>query len=363
MFASSGSSPTERQERARIENYRQGGRAGTVHRSTRSGRRWAIACAVLVIAATPAAAQDSVIGTFTVAGKTTRFSHIYATLEASPEEAAQNYLILLVSDIPVAPADRVPERLTALAKSGALHAVRLSWKYGFDAIAVAPYHAGIADSGRAFASMSTINLSALDENRVHAEFKSKMLGQTWFFNAIVKTAIVKGGVAALEAPVEVALELPSSGGKADPAAAKRALGAMKYEFTPDAFFQAIGDHNAQAVSLFVQGGMSPNQKNAQDRYPLNHAILFCAQSPAESAAVIQALLAGKADVKTKDPQNGTTALVGAMQSCNLEAITALVKAGSDLKAKANSGLTALELAKIFQRADVVAVLQKAGAKN
>jgi ankyrin repeat protein len=37
--------------------------------------------------------------------------------------------------------------------------------------------------------------------------------------------------------------------------------------------------------------------------------------------------------------------------------------GSDLTAKANSGMTALDLAKIFQRADVVAVLDKAGAKD
>src|SRR5688500_13947246 len=188
--------------------------------------RWAIACGMLVSAAVAGAAQDSAIGTFTVGGKTTRLSHIYATMEASPEEATQNYLILLVTDVPVAPADRVPHRLTALAKSGALHAVRLRWKYGVDDVAVVPYHAAVAETGRAFASMSTVNLSALDENRVHAEFKSKMLGQTWFFNAIVKAAIVKGGAATLEPDVDVALELPVAGGKADPSSAKRALGAM-----------------------------------------------------------------------------------------------------------------------------------------
>src|SRR5687768_2440162 len=94
--------------------------------------RWAIVCAILVSAAVGAAAQDSAIGTFTVGGKTTKLSHIYATMEASPEDTTERYLILLVSDVPVAPADRVPARLTALAKSGALHAVRLRWKYGVD---------------------------------------------------------------------------------------------------------------------------------------------------------------------------------------------------------------------------------------
>ena len=39
-----------------------------------------------------------------------------------------------------------------------------------------------------------------------------------------------------------------------------------------------------------------------------------------------------------------------------------MKAGSDLGAKSNGGMTALQLARIYQRTDVVAVLEKAGAK-
>ena len=78
--------------------------------------------------------------------------------------------------------------------------------------------------------------------------------------------------------------------------------------------------------------------------------------------MIAALLEGKADVKSKDPDNGTTALVGAVQSCTPEAIEALVKAGSDLTATSNGGTTALQLATIYQRTDVAAMLKKAGAK-
>ena len=129
-----------------------------------------------------------------------------------------------------------------------------------------------------------------------------------------------------------------------------------------AFFQAIGDRKADAVALFLKAGMTPNQKDGQNRFAVNHAVLFCAQSADESAAVIQALVTGKADVKTKDPDNGTTALVGAGQSCSAAAVETLVKAGSDLTAKSNGGMTALQLARIFQRTDVVAVLEKAGAK-
>ena len=328
-----------------------------------------ITCTLVAAVAPETAAQDSVLGTFTVNGKTTRFSQVYATMEVAPGDASEKYLLLLVADVPVAAADRTPDRLTALARAGALHAVKLRWKYGFDSIAVIPYHAGIADTGRAFASMSTVNLSALDDKRVHAEFKSKMLGQTWFFNAIVKAAIIAGGVATLEpdapsmAPGVLAEADPKNRvAEADPTALKRSLGSMGYEYTPTAFFHAIADRNAQAVTQFVKAGMSPNQKDDQNRFALNYAVLFCSQSPEESEAVIRALVAAKADVKTKDPDNGTTALVGSVQSCSAGAVDALIKAGSDLTAKSNGGATALQLAKIFQRAEVVAVLERAGAK-
>src|SRR5262245_30008129 len=323
-----------------------------------------LVCAVLLAAASfPAAAQDSVIGTFTVNGKTTKFTNVYATMEASPTNSSEKYLMLLVSDVPIAAAERTPAKLTSLASSGAIHALKLRWKYGFDSIAVVPYHSGVQETGFAMASMSTVNLSALSDDRVHAEFKSKMLGQTWFFNALIKAAIVKGATAMLEPDVDTTVT-PSagSGGKTDPTSLKRALGAMGYEYTPDAFFQAIGDHKAEAVKLFIQAGMSPNQKNERNTYALNHAVLFCSYAPAESAEVILALLTGKADVKTKDPDNGTTALVGSIQSCNLAVVEALIKAGSDLNAKSNGGATALQLANIFQRPEIAAALKKAGAK-
>jgi len=327
-----------------------------------SGLRTLLCAACLAGPALPAAAQDSVIGTFTVNGKTTKFTNVYATLEASPTNGSEKYLLLLVSDVPIAAADRTPARLTSLASSGAIHALKLRWKYGFDSIAVVPYHSGVQETGFAMAAMSTVNLSALSDDRVHAEFKSKMLGQTWFFNALIKAAIAKGGTAVLEPDVDTTVTPAAGGGKTDPTSLKRALGGMGYEYTPDAFFQAIGDHKAEAVKLFIQAGMSPNQKNDQNRYALNHAVLFCSYAPAESGEVILALIAGKADVKTKDPDNGTTALVGSVQSCNVAVVEALIKAGSDLTAKSNGGATALQLANIYQRPEIAAALTKAGAK-
>jgi hypothetical protein len=326
--------------------------------------RCAGAALLLALVAAPVSAADKATGTFTVDGKTVRFTEVYASLDRDPVRAGRKYLIVLVTDVAVAPADRVPDRLLALAKAGTIHAVRIRWTYGTDALAVIPYHRGIAESGRAFQGLSTLNLSAFDDTSVEAEFKAKMLGQTWFFNAIVKAAVAQGGVATLEPDADVLAESPDGAapGASDATALKRQLGALGYEFKPDAFFQAIGDRNVPAVDLFLRAGMSPNLKNDQGRYALNHAVLFCGQDAATASAVVVALVKAKGDVKTKDPDNKTTPLVGAVQSCTVAAVDALIAAGSDLTAKSAGGMTALQLADIFQRPEIAAALRKAGAK-
>lgn len=318
----------------------------------------------LVCVAASASAADKVTGTFTVDGATVRFAAVYATLERDPADASQKYLMLLVADVPVAQSDRTPERLLALANAGTLHAVRIRWTYGGDNVTVTPYHRDIAGSGRAFQRFATLNLSRLDDTSVDAEFKSKMLGQTWHFNAIVKAAVVQGGIATLEPDADVPAEPTTADASAttDAASLKRQLGALGYEFKPEAFFQATGDRKVAAVELFLKAGMSPNVKNEQGRYALNHAVLSCGQDAAAASAVIVALVLGKADVKTRDPDNKTTPLVGAVQSCNTDAVEALIGAGSDLSAKSAGGMTALQLADIFQRPEIAALLRKAGAK-
>ena len=326
--------------------------------------RRAAAGVLLALLAAPLSAADKATGTFTVEGKTVRFTEVYASLERDPVEAGRKYLMLLVTDVPVAPVDRAPDRLLALAKAGTIHAVRIRWTYGEDNLTVTPYHRDIAESGRAIQRFATLNLSKFDDISVDAEFKSKMLGQAWHFNAIVKAAVAQGGVATLEPDADILAESPggAASGAAGATALKRQLGGLGYEFTPDAFFQAIGDRNVAAVDLFLQAGMSPNVKNEQGRYALNHAVLFCGQDAATASAVIVALVKAKGDVKTKDPDNKTTPLVGAVQSCAVSAVDALVAAGSDLSARSAGGMTALQLADIFQRPEIAAALRKAGAK-
>ncbi len=327
-------------------------------------RRVSASALFALVAVASASGADKVTGTFTVEGQTIRFAQVYASLERDPADASRKYLTLLVADVPVAPADRAPDRLLALAKAGTVHAVRIRWTYGEDNVTVTPYHRDIGDSGRAFQRFATLNLSKFDDTNVDAEFKSKMLGQTWHFNALIKAAVAQGGIATLEPDAQAPAESPSADtpGATDAAALKRQLGGLGYEFKPEAFFQAIGDRNVAAVELFLQAGMSPNIKNEQGRYALNHAVLFCGQDAATASAVVVALVKAKGDVKTKDPDNKTTPLVGAVQSCNVNAVDALIAAGSDLSAKSAGGMTALQLADIFQRSEIAAALRKAGAK-
>ena len=121
-----------------------------------------------------------------------------------------------------------PDRLLALAKAGTVHAVRIRWTYGEDNVTVTPYHRDIADSGRAFQRFATLNLSKFDDTNVDAEFKSKMLGQTWHFNASIKAAVAQGGIATLEPDVAPLAESPSADkpGATDATALKRQLGGL-----------------------------------------------------------------------------------------------------------------------------------------
>jgi hypothetical protein len=270
--------------------------------------------------------------------------------------------MLLVSDVPVAAADRTPERLLALAKSGRVHALRIRWVYGTDTVLVAPYHQGVAESGQAFSRFTTLDLRKFDDKHIDAEFKSKMLGQTWFFSAAVKADVAQGAVAILEPEAEAATTAARAPGDSDATALKRQLGAMGYAFNTDAFFQAIGDRDPKAVDLFLQAGMSANAANGQPHSPLHHAVLMCGADGAKAGAIIQSLIRAGADGKSKDPSTGIPTLIASLQTCPPDAIEAIVKGGADLSAKAPSGLTALQLAEIFSRQDVAEMLRRNGAK-
>lgn len=313
---------------------------------------------------TPAApASGKALGTLTVKGRTTVLKHVVASREADPDDSGRFWLVLLASNVPVAKADRSPTRLAELAAAGKLSAVRILWAEGFDRVEAVPYSAGLETSGHRGAERPTLDLRALDENRVDAEFRSKMLGQAWHFHASVAAPIVKGGTLELEPEAEVAAPAAPAPDASSSTRKKLALGKLGYEFAPENFRHAITDGNLEAVRLFLDLGTSPNMKDPAAGSVLVLSAMSCTQEPKDArGAVVKALLNAGANVKSAD-ENGSTALLWAVQSCSVDVVRALVAAGSDVNARARGGATPLMMAEVFKRDDVAAALKKAGAKK
>ena len=319
--------------------------------------------AVVSFMSQPKGKPDSVIGTFTVKGKTTILKHVYATLERDQDDADQKYLVLLVSDIPVAPPDRTPTRLKELSGTGKLRAIRIVWVYGTDGVWGAPYHAGIAEHAQRSRGQHTLSLDAFDDKNVTATVESKMLGQSWFYKAQIKAAVAPGGTIELEPELPEPVETPSApSASASPQEKKIALAKMGYQYNGEMFTHAVKDGHLEAVKLFLALGTSANTKDSIGYPVLMSAAMSCARPPEEARTpIIQTLLAAGADVKAKD-DNNSTPLLWAVQSCDAGAIEALVKAGSDVNAKAKGGGTPLMMAQVLNRPEIVKILQQAGAR-
>ncbi len=147
------------------------------------------ALALVLLSSSAASAADSVVGTFTVKGKTTLFKQVAVTKTSNPAESGSKYLVVLVSDVAVAPADQKPARLAELARDGKLRAVRVVWKEGFDSLTATPYHNALEDNGQPTKGGAQIDLQAYDDKRLEAQINSKSLGQDWHFKATLKAAI------------------------------------------------------------------------------------------------------------------------------------------------------------------------------
>jgi hypothetical protein len=321
--------------------------------------------AMAVVTAAVSVAADSTVGTFTVKGKATPLTHGYAAVQQDPDDAERSWLVVLVTDVPVKEADRTPARLAELAAAGTVKAVRVLWLEGYDTVFAVPYHRALPQSGRRGTERPTINLDRYDEARYEGYVKSKMLGQDWFFDVHVKTDITRGGVAELEPAI---VEEGPSGASTVPAddktAKKRELGRLGYEYTGEMFERAAQDANAEAVTLFLAAGMSPNTGEGTDRHPLLLAVTQCAYGhEVEAFEIVKALLAAgaKVDAGAKD---GITPLLTAAQHCTgADIVKALIAAGADVNTKAPGGATPLMFAKVFNKTEIEAVLRKAGARD
>jgi uncharacterized protein len=314
-------------------------------------------------------AGDKVVGTLTVKGKPVPLKFVAAALQTDPDDAERSWLVLLASDVAVAPADRTPGRLAELAATGKVRAVRVLWLQGADTVFAVPYLEGLEASGRRGLEHPTIDLERWDETRFEGSIKSKMMGQDWFFQAQIKADVVRGGVAELEGfPAE---QVAGSGAGATSAGAvgnktqqKLQLAKLGYEYTEEMLPHAIQDANVEAVKLFLAIGMSPNTGAPSSEQPLAIAVTQCAyEHEAEAVEMAKAMLAAgaKVDAGAKD---GITPLLNAAQNCKgVELVKMLLAAGANANTKAPGGATPLMFAKIFNKKDMEEVLRQAGARD
>jgi hypothetical protein len=311
--------------------------------------------------------SDQALGTLTVKGKTTALHAVAAAEETEAKDASQKWLVILASDKKVPESDRTVARLTDLAQSGKIHAVRILWKVGTDSLFVVPYDPALPQSGRRSLNHPTINLRRYGSGTVDAEFESKMLGQDWHFHANVKAAVTQGGVLELEPEAELSADFASGGsaGSKGSSGDKFELGKLGYSYSEASFHHAVADGSLEAVRLFLQLGMSANAHVKGDLHPMILASQLCSNQPETKprSDVLIALVTGGGDVKAKD-ENSSTPLLWAVQGgCSSEAVQALLKAGADPNAKAKAGATPLMFAEIFNRTEIAEILRKAGAKK
>jgi len=323
---------------------------------------WAAVIAGLFATATLAA--DSVVGTLTVNGKPIALKSVAVSKQADPDTPSESWLVVLASDAPVAPGDRTPARLAELAAAGKLRAVRVLWAEGLDRVVAVPYALGLPDSGKRGVEHPSIDLERYDGARFEGSIQSKMLGQSWFFQAKVKAAIQPGGTLELEPEAEE----PAAAAEAAPGDPKTQmkvrLGKLGYEYNPEMFMHAVSDSNVEAVGLFLKLGMSPNQPGPSDQQPLASAVTQCAyQHEAEALEMTKALLAAGAKVDA-GAKNGITPLLAAAQHCTgVEIVNVLIKAGANVNTKAPGGATPLMFARIFSKKEIEAALRGAGAHD
>jgi ankyrin repeat protein len=138
-------------------------------------------------------------------------------------------------------------------------------------------------------------------------------------------------------------------------ARNKLVGEMGVVWAPGNFLDAAKNGKSDVVGLFLQGGMDSETADDQGKTALIWA------AAAGHTATVKTLLANGADPKNTDKQ-GKSALIWAAEWDHIPAVQALLMSGADVNHKANDGTTALAAAKNKGDAQLVALLERAGAK-
>jgi hypothetical protein len=313
---------------------------------------------------------DHVQGTFTVNGKTRLFRFVYVSRAARPEQPSVKYLIVLASDAEIPEAARTPGPLADLAKQGRIHAVRVVWKEGTDSLTATPFHNEVAESGQPTVGGAIIDLRKYDERTLGVQIKSRPVGQEWHFNATLEATVVPVALTAddlreavpIVPPTDVERDTRVESDDTDPVSMKRTLGRLGFAANEEGFLQAVNDGNLPAVRLFLRLGM--NASTVSEGMPLlMSATLHCVSEPVEGRGdIIRALLAAHAKVDVADDNGSTPLLWSVNVGCPPDIVRAFIAAGANVNARAKGGATPLMLAQALNRAEIIKVLQAAGAK-
>lgn len=335
-------------------------------------KTFAFGCACTLVIAGQAHAADSVIGSLTAKGKTHILKHVYVTRAVGTEKPVTAYLVVLVSDAPIDVESRQTARLVELARAGRIHAVRVTWSEGLDRVIATPFDGTVEDSGEPTTGGAIIDLQAYDEKHLKAKITSKALGQEWHFSATLSASVVLASLSDEDRRDTMPVVAPTGlerdtrvekDERLDPLTGKRALGRFGYEYKATGFTQAVQDGSLEATQLFLRLGMSPDVKDPFAGPALITAVTMCTREPAgDRLGILKALIAAKATIDVKDDNGSSPLLWSVSAQCPTDFARALVAAGADVNVKARGGGTPLMLAKVFQRADLVDLLVKAGAR-
>jgi ankyrin repeat protein len=138
-------------------------------------------------------------------------------------------------------------------------------------------------------------------------------------------------------------------------ARNKLVGEMGVVWAPENFLEAAKNGKSDVVGLFLQAGMDSETADDQGKT----ALILAAS--AGHTATVKTLLANGADANNTD-KLGKSAVIWAAELDQVRAVQALLTNGADVNHKGNDGSTALTAAKNKGDAELVALLEKAGAK-
>jgi HEAT repeat protein len=141
--------------------------------------------------------------------------------------------------------------------------------------------------------------------------------------------------------------------------AMRILQEKDIQMTTDSFWQSVNEADAEVVKAMLSAGFPANTELQ------NSSVLMIAirnyNGDAAQREIIQALLDFGADVNFKD-ENDTTPFFFAVENCDLEILSTMMKAGAILEVKAKGGATTLTQAAMANKVETVRMLLKSGYK-